>query len=351
MGGGNLAVINGTQVATQTVSTPTTLSTANPFALPVGVAGNQTATINPNGTVSMTSGQPNMPEGGYTGIQSLVNAYTKGGGSTGYIPYAPKTMAEFNAKYTNTGGSKQAYDYLMGKAPYPVMPFTPHGQVAVPYGLQSGFEQPGPNSRYLYDKNAGTYKPNPNYVPVSYDKNGNIQYGNSQGSIDSFLAEQARNPTLTGQQLYDWMTTNNITPEQVAQARGVPLSEVLAQMAAFKPKGSAEGGTIYVGGMAQGGQTQYNLGSYSDGGRLLRGPGDGVSDSIPATIGQNQPARLADGEFVVPARIVSELGNGSTEAGARKLYQMMARVQSARGKTVGKNRVATNTRADKYLPA
>jgi len=94
-----------------------------------------------------------------------------------------------------------------------------------------------------------------------------------------------------------------------------------------------------------------HLGDYSDGGRLLRGPGDGVSDSIPATIGGRRPARLADGEFVVPARIVSELGNGSTEAGARKLYAMMDRVQKARGKTVGKGRIAKDTRAEKHLPA
>ena len=100
---------------------------------------------------------------------------------------------------------------------------------------------------------------------------------------------------------------------------------------------------------AQGGLS--HLGDYSDGGRLLRGPGDGVSDSIPAVIGNKQPARLADGEFVIPARIVSELGNGSTEAGARKLYAMMDRVQAARGKTVGKGKVAKNSRADKYLPA
>jgi len=94
-----------------------------------------------------------------------------------------------------------------------------------------------------------------------------------------------------------------------------------------------------------------HLGDYSDGGRLLRGPGDGVSDSIPAMIGKRQPARLADGEFVVPARIVSELGNGSTEAGARKLYAMMDRIQKARGKTVGKGKVAKNSRSEKYLPA
>jgi hypothetical protein len=94
-----------------------------------------------------------------------------------------------------------------------------------------------------------------------------------------------------------------------------------------------------------------SLGGYSDGGRLLRGPGDGVSDSIPASIGNRQPARLADGEFVVPARIVSELGNGSTEAGARRLYQMMDRVQNARKKSVGKGNVAKNSRAEQYLPA
>jgi hypothetical protein len=94
-----------------------------------------------------------------------------------------------------------------------------------------------------------------------------------------------------------------------------------------------------------------HLGDYSDGGRLLRGPGDGVSDDIPATIANKRPARLADGEFVVPARIVSELGNGSTEAGARKLYAMMDRVQQNRRKTVGKGKVAVNSRSEKLLPA
>lgn len=94
-----------------------------------------------------------------------------------------------------------------------------------------------------------------------------------------------------------------------------------------------------------------SLGGYSDGGRLLRGPGDGVSDSIPASIGGRQPARLADGEFVVPSRIVSELGNGSTDAGARRLYDMMDRVQRRRGTTVGKGKVAKNTKAYQELPA
>jgi hypothetical protein len=106
-------------------------------------------------------------------------------------------------------------------------------------------------------------------------------------------------------------------------------------------------------GYASGGQTggEYNLGGYSDGGRLLKGPGDGVSDDIPAVIGNNQPARLADGEFVIPARIVSELGNGSTDAGAKRLYAMMDKIQAGRKKTVGKGNVAKDSKAKKHLLA
>lgn len=90
------------------------------------------------------------------------------------------------------------------------------------------------------------------------------------------------------------------------------------------------------------------LGGYSDGGRMLKGPGDGMSDSIPATIGRKQPARLADGEFVVPADVVSHLGNGSTDAGAKRLYSMMDRIRAAR---TGKKKQAPAVKANKYLPA
>jgi hypothetical protein len=114
--------------------------------------------------------------------------------------------------------------------------------------------------------------------------------------------------------------------------------------------GGANGGLMRA--YAMGGNVQgYNLGGYSDGGRLLKGPGDGVSDDIPAVIGNRQPARLADGEFVIPARIVSELGNGSTDAGAKRLYAMMDRIQSGRKKTVGKGNVAKDTKAKKHLLA
>jgi hypothetical protein len=92
-----------------------------------------------------------------------------------------------------------------------------------------------------------------------------------------------------------------------------------------------------------------SLGGYAAGGnpRLLKGPGDGMSDNIPATIGGRQPARLADGEFVVPADVVSHLGNGSTDAGAKKLYSMMDKIRSAR---TGRKKQAPAVKADKYLP-
>jgi len=91
-----------------------------------------------------------------------------------------------------------------------------------------------------------------------------------------------------------------------------------------------------------------SIGGYSDGGRMLKGPGDGMSDSIPATIGKRQPARLADGEFVVPADVVSHLGNGSTDAGAKRLYSMMDKVRKAR---TGKKKQAPAVKADRYMPA
>ncbi len=155
----------------------------------------------------------------------------------------------------------------------------------------------------------------------------------------------------------DGLTSMNAPTAAESQARADAVSGVDAGATGAAPDAPSPGER---GGeqLAQGGMAGYasgglgSLGGYSDGGRLLRGPGDGVSDSIPATIGKaKQPARLADGEFVVPARIVSELGNGSTEAGARKLYAMLARIQAGRKKSIGRNKVAVNSRMDKHLPA
>jgi len=163
-------------------------------------------------------------------------------------------------------------------------------------------------------------------------------YKGYQGGIPNYTATRTMNPipqTVT-ELSSPGSSVSNIVPRRPGSG-GVTYFTPMT----YTPKAAAGGGLMASGGIS-------TLGGYSDGGRLLKGPGDGVSDSIPATIGGKQPARLADGEFVIPARIVSEIGNGSTEAGAKKLYAMMDRIQGARKKSV-KN-VAADTKADKYLP-
>jgi hypothetical protein len=112
-----------------------------------------------------------------------------------------------------------------------------------------------------------------------------------------------------------------------------------------KKRGSESDSVLAAGG----GIMQANLGGYASGGnpRLLKGPGDGMSDNIPATIGGRQPARLADGEFVVPADVVSHLGNGSTDAGAKRLHEMMNQVRMDR---TGRKKQAPAVKAKKYIP-
>lgn len=381
---------------------------------PTGFYGNETnpgdITYNVDGTSTVQPNIPYRPEGGFSGMSELRDAYTRGGGSLGYIPYAPKTIEEFNAKYNKlTGGSKQAYDYLMGTSPYSPTPWTPTGEVMKPYSeAVLGMPIASSSKKYLFDPATKTYQVNPDYIPVTYTEKGEKILGLPAKDIKAQLSDMATSD-------YEkWMLDNNVTHQQIADALGISLAEArkrypltnaakeaIAKIEAADSVGGDSGGVggggsgssgtgpgdagaatdgagdagasatgggsaagadgdssgpgdLATGGLlalARGGVSQFNLGDYSDGGRLLRGPGDGVSDSIPATIGKKRPARLADGEFVIPARIVSELGNGSTEAGARKLYAMMDRVQKARRNTTGKNKVAKDTRAAKYLPA
>jgi len=124
-----------------------------------------------------------------------------------------------------------------------------------------------------------------------------------------------------------------------------PLSRFRYNPDLYRPAMPMAGGGI-TELMNKGGSS--DLGSYSDGGRMLKGPGDGMSDNIPATIAGKRPARLADGEFVVPADVVSHLGNGSTDAGAKQLYAMMDRV---RRKRTGTKKQGRQINPEKFMPA
>lgn len=152
---------------------------------------------------------------------------------------------------------------------------------------------------------------------------------------------------------------NELTPKQKLLAGGAGIAGIgmiSDQMRGGVPKKKPYSGALSQYRFDPSAYLPYNyagggiasLGSYSDGGRMLKGPGDGMSDSIPASIGRKQPARLADGEFVVPADVVSHLGNGSTDAGAKQLYAMMNKVRKAR---TGNPKQGRQISAGKYLPA
>lgn len=232
----------------------------------------------------------------------------------------------------------------------PQQPQTPVGDSTMPQRLKydQGTATPFPQPDVPGYDNLGqdfgrqqNYFPNAGYQQITPEEAKSIRGYAVGGPVEAMSQANALGEN-TGYPQAD------ITGHAYATPWQTPTSQNVVQGTADTGVNRMSGQMLASGGIAD---AQYNLGSYSDGGRLLRGPGDGVSDSIPAVIGKKKPARLADGEFVVPARIVSELGNGSTEAGARKLYAMLDRVQSARKKSIGKGKVAKDSRADKLLPA
>lgn len=173
------------------------------------------------------------------------------------------------------------------------------------------------------------------------------------------LASIKSNPFTAGSSALAGAIGGREEPEMPGEYDG-PLSRFRISEN-YRPAFYAEGGiaNLAAGGydrmvgeepmyqrMAKGGIS--DLGGYSDGGRMLKGPGDGMSDSIPASIRGRRPARLADGEFVVPADVVSHLGNGSTDAGARQLYAMMDKVRKAR---TGRKAQGREIKPRKYMPA
>ena len=198
----------------------------------------------------------------------------------------------------------------------------------------------GPLSRFKYDPDKfSPTRVTPNVYRPSYAAEGGVMESYAQGGIAA-LAQGGMGGN-TGYPMGQIDMTQFATPSQMPTSAQVVNAD-------YEQKTDP-----YLGsplGMAEGGIAGYNLGGYASGGnpRLLKGPGDGMSDNIPATIGDRQPARLADGEFVVPADVVSHLGNGSTDAGAKHLYNMMDKVRKAR---TGKKRQGKQIKPEKFLPA
>jgi hypothetical protein len=245
-----------------------------------------------------------------------------------------------------TGLSAATPAIMSGLEPEDPPPTTPDANMGQRYSYSAGPTTPFPQpdvSRAGSPEQFQSFGKEQRYFTPSYTKIGADQakslYGYAGGGPIEAMSNANSVGMNTGYPMADINKGAYATPWQTPISRNVVNGAADANVDPMTGQMNFANGGI------------SDLGGYSDGGRLLRGPGDGVSDSIPAVIGKKQPARLADGEFVVPARIVSELGNGSTEAGARKLYAMMDRIQSVRGKTVGKGKVAKNSRSERFLPA
>ena len=309
---------------------------------------------------------------------------------------------EDNPYYTMTGQSGDAFKYLMGQGPKaaPAAAVVPAAAapavVATPASLASATGDLA--NSYVFNPSTGTFasigtttaNTSPATAAQYYSAGSdspNTGVTPQQAAVFDFMNTDAgrsykdmygaANSSLIGSLVPGSMVlgaikgefTNPFTAFRDAQAayslaeramqaqQSAPVESMGGTVSGFSNAdpggmfGGAQSGDVgfaYGGLAALAGGGMSHLGDYSDGGRLLRGPGDGVSDSIPASIGNKRPARLADGEFVVSADVVSGLGNGSTEAGARKLYAMMDRVRKAR---TGTKKMGKTVNPDKLVPA
>ena len=273
-----------------------------------------------------TAGAFNPPAGNINAVQDMMPAAYSGAGMTPLnTPAAASpglgSLLSGNGKYYLAGGL--GLNYLMN-------------QDKAKYGVPAVEKYEGPLSKFKYDPM--TYRPDvvtppTPYRPV-YAAGGPVEQMSNQATLGANTMYPMANMT----------TSAFATPYQDPRSTNMmqsmaPSGGGTVNMMSGEP--NMQGTRLAVGGIA-------SLGAYSDGGRMLKGPGDGMSDNIPARIGGKQEARLADGEFVVPADVVSHLGNGSTDAGAKQLYAMMDKVRNAR---TGRKQQGRQIKPQKYMPA
>jgi hypothetical protein len=252
---------------------------------------------------------------------------------------SPKDPVATNPYYTMTGQSGDAFKYLMGQGTLSRPQQQGAGGAGAGVGAPGSF---GNTGEFGYG-GTGLMSRATAQALVNGGMGGGGYGANSSGTAGNYSYDPA-----TGQ--YTFHAAPPPPPVVVDNSRS------WTDFYSGGPGGGdGSAGSSSSDGGADGSSGAYaggGLAQLAAGGRFLQGPGDGVSDSIPANIDGQQPAALATEEYVVPARVVSEIGNGSSSAGAKRLDQMVARVQQRAAKaTKGRSSVAKDTRAYKELPA
>lgn len=196
------------------------------------------------------------------------------------------------------------------------------------------------DSAKMFADVGGKYEPAITKTPVEksfLDKAGDFVMDNKMNiALGGLTAMQMMPPSsgvnpISEDMIRPYTYSEEDTSDQEADPSGREKIRYKSSYAAGTPYKAAQGGLL----------------SLHRGGNFLSGGGDGMSDDIPAMIGTKQPARLADGEFVIPADVVSHIGNGSSKAGAEKLYAMMDKIRQER---TGRKRQSPQIKAEKYLP-
>jgi hypothetical protein len=256
-------------------------------------------------------------------------------------PYAGTLFGQYPLMTVGAGGMFGGYmggntETTQATPPYLSDPYALDPNIYPPnfYKFSRKYKPQAPGYMgYLYKNPDAT----PAFKPAYYAEGGIASLNPNPDMMSSGPAEvdfMGADAYPTSQQKLNFYSTPSQMPTSAQQA-----------MASYEPATNPLTGTP-IANFARGGIS--DLGGYSDGGRMTKGPGDGMSDSIPASIAGKRPARLAQGEFVVPADVVSHLGNGSTDAGAKQLYSMMDRVRKAR---TGRKAQGKQIKADKMIPA
>ena len=210
-------------------------------------------------------------------------------------------------------------------------------------------------ARYHLAPNYQAYvppRPNPYYRAVYAAEGGDVSRMASGGKPPTTPLSRKPNIPDVGIIPLDDITTARLSPDEAALIR-MQAAARWANLMPYTPSKTAIKGLGDIGPpismLANGGIAELPS-EYAAGGKLLQGPGDGMSDSIPAVIKGPRPQRaaLAQGEFVVPADVVSHLGNGSTDAGAKRLYAMMNNIRKAR---TGTKKQGKQINAAHFMPA
>jgi hypothetical protein len=297
--------------------------------------------------------------GNNTMDRALENATNQAANQT--INNLPKPNPNiFDKEYYNQStktmlGDAPLSTFAKGAASGVASTFTPMLNTAAnKYGVPPIEHYTGPLSKFKYDPN--NYQPdvvnppNPAYQPSYAGYAGYAEGGITQlatGGSAPLIGTPAQNTTM------DSTVGNNAMFPMSEMSRSyyaTPTQLPAGINSNNNPNPASPDGSMPGYGPRLDNNTGQMMNNFAEGGiaGLLKGRGDGMSDDIHATINDKQPARLADGEFVVPADVVSHLGNGSTDAGAKHLYKMMDKVRQAR---TGRKAQGKQISAGGYLPA